>query len=152
MTIDPTVPPPAGLLAIKAASHQGTPCQVISECGRCPGLTACDTTMVAGTPTAVVYTSRDKHATHARLATCGGLCFDQCTLAATSDDPPMVDAGEPAMPLVNNLTTQGFITAANGWTEPAVFDFDPWGATDFAGAGNVAEDLVDPTFVAAACR
>ena len=108
--------------------------------------------MLGGVPTAVVYSSKDKHGTYARRSTCGGLCFDQCSLATTPDDPPMVDAGEPGMPRVSDLTAQGFITAANGWTETELFGFDPWGATDFGGAGNVAEDLVDPTFVAAACH
>ena len=56
------------------------------------------------------------------------------------------------MHMIDNLTTQGFITAANGWTKPEVFDFDPWGAEDFGSAGNVAEDLVDTTFLAAACH
>jgi hypothetical protein len=32
IAIDPTVPPPAGILAIRTASHQNTPCERVSEC------------------------------------------------------------------------------------------------------------------------
>jgi hypothetical protein len=153
-TIDPAQPPPAGLVALVAASHQNTICERVSECGKCPGLTACDTAMQGGVPTPVIYTSKDKHATYASLDACDPLatCFDACSLASASDDPPMVNAGEPAAHMVDDLTAQGFITTANGWSAREVFDFDPWGPEDFGGAGNVGEDLVDPAFIAAACH
>jgi hypothetical protein len=153
-TIDPAQPPPTGLVALVAASHQNTICERISACGRCPGLDACDTAMLDGVPTPVVYSSKDKHGTYATLSSCDpfATCFDACSLASASDDPPMVNAGEPTMHMIDDLTAQGFITAANGWTREEVFDHDPWGPDDFGGAGNIAEDLVDPTFVAAACH
>ena len=59
----------------------------------------------------------------------------------------MVNAGEPGAHLVSNLTTQGFITAANGWTEEELFDFDPWAPGDFGSAGDVSDDLVDLEFL-----
>ena len=153
-TIDPAQPAPGGLVALVAASHQNTICERISACGKCTGQTACDTAMLDGVPTAVVYSSKDKHGTYATLSSCDpfATCFDACSLATASDDPPMANAGEPTMHMIDNLSTQGFITAANGWTKPEVFDVDPWGPDDFGGAGNIAEDLVDPTFLAAACH
>jgi hypothetical protein len=46
----------------------------------------------------------------------------------------------------------GFLTGANGWTEPTLLHFNPWDpAKNFGGAGNVAGDLVDPAFVPPAC-
>ena len=58
-----------------------------------------------------------------------------------------MNVGEPAKPLVKNLTTEGFITAANGWSEPTLMNFDPWKAGKFGGAGDVSSDLVDDAFV-----
>lgn len=154
MTIDPAAPPPAGIVAIKAISHQGTLCERTSQCGACPGLSACDTALVEGVAWPVVYTSKDKHATYARKSSCGfGTCFDTCELNPTRAVPPLVNAGEPDAPLVNDLTTQGFITAANGWTEPSLMNFDPWDPTkDFGSAGNVRGDLTDPEFDTPACH
>ena len=59
--------------------------------------------------------------------------------------------GEPGKPLIENLTTQGFINAANGWTEAQLMNVDPWAAGDFGEAGSIAGDLVDPLFVPAVC-
>src|SRR5262245_59545425 len=44
IAIDPAIPPPAGILAIRTASHQGTPCQRNSECTTCTNdsRTRCD--------------------------------------------------------------------------------------------------------------
>jgi len=50
-------------------------------------------------------------------------------------------------PLVHDLTTQGFVTAQNGWTKSELLDFDPWKAGTFGGAGDVSKDLVDTSFV-----
>jgi len=53
---------------------------------------------------------------------------------------------------VHDLTASGFITQANGWTEPVLMDFDPWDAArDFGGAGNIAGDLQDPVFEPVPC-
>ncbi len=59
---------------------------------------------------------------------------------------------EPCFPLVNDLTTQGFITAANGWTEQALFHYDPWGGQPFGGADVIASDLTDPAFATPPCQ
>ncbi len=153
-TIDPTQPAPGGFVAMVAISHQNTPCQRISTCGRCAGQTACDTTMVGGVAVPVVYNSKDKHGSYATLAACDPFqtCFDGCTLATAGDDAPIVNAGEPDAHMIDNLTAQGFITMANGWSKPEVFDYDPWGGTNFGGAGSVAGDLVDTSFLAATCH
>lgn len=150
--IDPAVPPPAGILAIKTASHQGTLCERITECSTCGGADprrACD--LAQGRP--VLYASKDKHGQYATKAQCSlfGTCFDSCALAPEPHRPPIVNAGEPGLALISNLTTDGFINAANGWTEAALMNVDPWGPGDFGGAGNIAEDLVDPLFAPAPC-
>ncbi|MFL5318689.1 MAG: hypothetical protein ACJ790_03465 [Myxococcaceae bacterium] len=148
VTIDPRKPFPAGLTAMKAISHQGTACERVSTCDRCGG-SAC-TFNSAQLP--VVFASKDKHGSYVDTSTCQFSCFDSCTLAANSSVPPMQNAGEPGAPMTNNLSTNGFVTAANGWTESSLFDFDPWAAgKEFGTAGVVASDLVDPAFDTPAC-
>jgi hypothetical protein len=152
VAIDPAMPAPAGILAIKTASHQGTPCERISECSTCATDTRDRCDVASGWP--VLYASKGKHGQYATKDRCSllGTCFDQCTLAAARTTPPIVNAGEPGRPLVTDLTAQGFITPANGWTEPDLMNFDPWTVTgDFGGAGNVAGDLQDSTFEPGPC-
>ncbi len=157
ITIDPSRPAPAGILAIRAISHQATACEHISNCGPCPGaapaLPACTTAMRAGAPFPVVFYSRNKHGAYMSEAACDGACFftNQCTATATPAMPMMVNAGEPAMPLTRNLTAAGLITMANGWSDMRVFDYDPWGPDDFGGAGSVRGDLMDDAFLTPAC-
>jgi hypothetical protein len=155
VAIDPAQPPPAGILAIKTASHQNTLCERITECTTCSGDSrrACDTAMMNGALYPVLYPSKDKHGQYAAKSQCGfGTCFDSCTLNPAPHRPPITNAGEPDHPLVSNLTTEGFITAANGWTKPEVMNVDPWAPGDFAGAGAIADDLVDATFAVAPCN
>jgi hypothetical protein len=152
VTVDPMVAPPGGIVAMKAISHQGTPCQRITECGSCSGLNACETQTLGGMAWPVVYSSKDKHGGYVAETSCDvGFCLDSCVKATTPDVPPLVNAGEPAGHLTENLTSGGFITAANGWTEAQLLDYDPWGTVDFGSAGLVADDLIDPEFEAAAC-
>jgi hypothetical protein len=156
VAIDPLVPPPAGILAIKTASHQGTPCERISECTTCAldGRPHCDVATYNGAPWPVLYASKDKHGQYATKSKCSliGTCFDQCTLNPTRSRPPVLNVGEPAAALTHDLTADGFITAQNGWTEAELMNFDPWDpATDFGGAGNIADDLQDDTFAPAPC-
>ncbi len=154
VTIDPSKPAPAGILAVRAISHQSTACEEKTTCGSCGGLDACTTAAkggVAGYP--VVFYSKGKHGAYASEGKCDGACFltNWCTLAKEPFTAPMVNAGEPDRPLVNDLTKAGFVTVANGWSEKDVFDYDVWSGEDFGGAGNVADDLVDPAFVTPAC-
>jgi hypothetical protein len=153
VAIDPSKPAPAGILALKTASHQNTICQRITECSTCgagDSRPACD--VAQSRP--VLYASKDKHGQYATKGQCPlfGTCFDTCTLAPTPHRPPIANVGEPRKPLIANLTTEAFINAANGWTEASLMNIDPWAAGKFGGAGNIAEDLVDPVFVAAPCR
>jgi hypothetical protein len=60
-TIDPARPPPDGIVALKAISHQGTPCERTTLCGTCNGLTPCQTLTVAGVAWPAVWPSRAKH-------------------------------------------------------------------------------------------
>lgn len=152
VTVDPAKPPPLGIVAMKAIAHQGAfPCEVVTACGRCPGQAACETAP-GGAP--VVYSSRNKHGSYVSLNRCAThLCFDSCTLAATPARPALLNAGEPARHLTEDLTASGLITAAAGWTEPSLLNFNPWDPkVTFGKAGKVASDLVDPAFDTAACR
>lgn len=152
IAIDPTLPAPDGILAIKTASHQNTPCQRITECTTCSGdaRRACERAASDNFP--ILYASKDKHGQYATKGQCGfGTCFDTCTLATTAHRPPIVNAGEPGKPLTSNLTTNGFINPANGWSKPEVMNVDPWGPGDFGSAGNIAGDLQDATFEPAPC-
>lgn len=149
LTVDPGRAGPGGILAMRAISHQGTPCESVTDCGcAIGGLSPCTTAPTLGDDWPVVFSSRDKHGSYLDESTCDGACFftNQCELAAAPTVPPMVNAGEPGAPLTSDLTAAGLITAANGWTDLSLFGFDPWGPSDFGGAGNVAGDLVDPAF------
>jgi hypothetical protein len=156
ITVDPTMPPPEGLVAIKAISHRGSQCEMASVCGRCPGLTPCQTLPVAGVPTPAVWVARDKHGNYVnRSMTClfadANICGDICEDSAAPDMPPIVNVGEPCAPLVNNLTTMGFITTENGWTNMVLFNYDPWGGQSFGGGSVIADDLTDSAFDTPAC-
>lgn len=153
VTIDPAIPPPAGILSLVAIGHQSTLCEQVSKCGQCAGAAPCAMADLGGAMYPVVFTSKDKHAGYVSEGGCGFQnCFDECELTSPSADVPMVNAGEPDAHLVDDLTDQGFIHAANGWTEMDLFHLNPWATdVDFGGAGNVAGDLVDPAFVPPAC-
>lgn len=157
IAIDPTVPAPAGIIAIRTASHQNTPCQRISDCSTCAidSRAKCDMTTDGGAEWPVLYASKDKHGQYATKSKCSliGTCFDQCTLNPMRQLPPIINVGEPAYAFTHDLTANGFITPANGWTEAELMNFDPWDTTkDFGGAGNVAGDLQDATFEPALCN
>jgi hypothetical protein len=155
VTVDPAVPAPAGILAIRAIAHQGTLCGRTTDCGRCPGQTPCDTVMVEGQAFPVLYRSRDKHGGYTSIAACESNCFDNCAAASAAHPtrPPLVNAGEPGAPVTRDLTSSGLITPAAGWSDPDLMGVDPWDRDrDFGGAGNIAGDLDDPAFVTPACR
>ncbi|HEX5061323.1 MAG TPA: hypothetical protein VFV99_18275 [Kofleriaceae bacterium] len=156
IAIDPNLPAPTGILAIRTASHQNTPCERISDCTTCAGDSRpqCDVTIANGAQWPVLYASKDKHGQYATKSKCGfGTCFDQCTLNAMAQLPPITNVGEPGHAFTHDLTANGFITPANGWTEAELMNFDPWDATkDFGGAGNIAGDLQDSTFEPALCN
>jgi hypothetical protein len=139
-----------GILAVRAISHQGTPCERTTTCGKCQGMSTCSTELRNGAKYPVVYASKDKHGSYTDKGTCDSsfICdFGGCGIATPADAPPLVNAGEPGKPLMSDLTTQGFITAQNGWKNMALFHFDPWKPGKFGGAGDVSKDLVDPAFV-----
>ncbi len=148
--VDPTKPPPAGLLALRAISHYGTLCQKKTTCGSLPGCSACTTAKRGSQMWPVVFSSVNKHGGYVSEKTCdlNFLCdLGGCTLNSTPSAPPMVNAGEPGKPLVTDLTTQGFITPKNGWTETALKNFNPWSSKKFGTAGVVKDDLTDKAFV-----
>ncbi|HZO12751.1 MAG TPA: hypothetical protein VFB62_05825 [Polyangiaceae bacterium] len=148
--VDPQQPAPRGILAVRTISHQNTICEKQTTCGTLPNCEACVTAMRNNAMYPVAFSSKDKHGGYTRENSCDTsvLCdAGGCALNTVAPDSLFVNAGEPEAHLVDNLTTQGFITQANGWTEQELFDLDPWGTTDFGGAGNVAEDLIDAAFV-----
>lgn len=150
VTVDPGQPAPAGILAIKAIGHQNTLCEKVTECGKCPNQTPCPMVTVMGEKWPLVYSSKDKHASYVDISKCVllDICTDTCTLAAMSTAVTMLNAGEPGGHLTENLTTNGFITVENGWTEMTLFNYNPWEpGKDFGSAGSVAGDLVDMAFV-----
>ncbi len=155
MSVDTTKPPPDGIVTIKAISHKGSGiCEKESDCGRCPGEMACATLPKNGVATPAVWISKDKHGNYVdRSATCqfDNTCLDNCDDNPTPASLPIVNVGEPCFPLVNDLTTQGFITAANGWTNQQLFHYDPWGGQPFGGASVIATDLTDPAFETPPC-
>jgi hypothetical protein len=157
IAIDPTIPAPGGLQAIRTASHQNTPCQRTTECSTCTNDSRmrCDFATDGGAQWPVLYASKDKHGQYASRSSCPliGTCFDQCTLNSIRVIAPVINVGEPAHHMVTNLTAQGFITNANGWTEAELMNIDPWNSmVDFGGAGNIAGDLQDATFEPAPCH
>lgn len=148
--VDPSLPAPAGLLALRAISHQGTLCEKVTTCGSLPGCTPCKTGTKNGQAYPVLFSSKNKHGGYVDEGTCDAnfICdFGGCTLNPVSTTPAFVNAGEPGKPLTNDLTSGGFITQANGWTAQELMNFDPWANKDFGGAGNVTDDLGDPAFV-----
>ncbi|HMR04885.1 MAG TPA: hypothetical protein PKA88_03895 [Polyangiaceae bacterium] len=151
--IDPSQAAPAGLLALRAIAHQATLCSNTTTCGTLPGCSPC--TLSSGKP--VVFSSVNKHGGYVKEQTCdlNVICdLGGCTLNPTPTAPPFVNAGEPGKPLVTDLSQDGFITPALGWTETSLFGFNPWGGQDFGKAGNVTDDLTDPAFLvpAAGCN
>lgn len=158
MTIDPSLPAPEGILALRAIAHQSTPCQKITECGPCRGAnySACTTAQRPGRTGnyPVIFYSRGKHGSYLSEPECDNACFftNQCELPSAPDEPQMINLGEPDLPSTRDLTTAGVITSTNGWTASELFDYDPWGASDFGGAGSVMLDMVDPAFVTPACE
>jgi hypothetical protein len=147
-TIDPSVPPPDGILAIRAIAHQDTGCNLVTDCGQCGMLPVCATVDRGGKPWPVVFASKGKHASYLSEAACDGACFlaDQCSLNPHDPQPPMLNAGEPGHPLLGDLTDLGWITPEKGWASSDVWHYDPWAGGDFGGAGDVSLDLVDPDF------
>jgi hypothetical protein len=149
--IDPALPAPEGILALRAISHQGTLCEKISTCGTLPSCDACTTAAKSGKPFPVVFPSVNKHGNYVSESTCDAnfICdFGGCTLNPTPSAPPFVNAGEPGKPLTNDLSANGgFIDATHGWTEAELMGFDPWGGQEFGSAGVVSEDLVDTAFL-----
>jgi hypothetical protein len=147
--VDPSVAPPAGILALRAISHQNTILERKTTCGSINGCTRCDTTNLAGELYPVVFVSASKHGQYVSELACDTWPndFGACSLRKAPDEAPFVNAGEPVSPLCRDLTTNGFITPGNGWSEPSLLHFDPWANHKFGRAGNVTEDLVDPAFL-----
>lgn len=155
ISVDTSRPPPDGIVTIKAISHKGSVCEKESDCGVCPGQMACATLVANGVARPAVWVSREKHGNYVdRSSTCqfDNTCLDECEDNATPASLPIVNVGEPCFPLVNDLTTQGFITTANGWMEQSLFHYDPWGGQPFGQADVIASDLTDPEFATPPCQ
>jgi hypothetical protein len=161
VVIDPTKRGAAGILAVRTISHQNTPCESKGTCGVCPGMDRCTTVTTALGAYPVIFASKNKHGNYVKESKCDGSFFCDsggCELRTVAELQstriPILNVGEPTRQLVTNLTTQGFITAANGWRSANLMNFNPWRPGDFGGAGDLSKDLVDDAFIAdvAACQ
>ena len=97
--VDPAQKPPKGLLALRAISHQGTPCEHTTRCGSIAGCKPCATGDKGGLAMPLLFASVDKHGNYAEKSTCDAsvICdFGGCALAAKADAPALINAGEPA--------------------------------------------------------
>ena len=149
VVVDPSVPAPEGILAVRAISHQNTTCENVTTCGKLPRCAPCETATRNGRPYPVVYSSFRKHGGYTSSGECNSWpCdFHGCSLSAAPDEPVFVNAGEPGHPLVRDLTNAGLVTQASGWTEPSLMHFDPWSGRKFGGAGDVTDDMEDTSFL-----
>ena len=74
VTINPAIPAPGGLTALRTISHQGTICQKVGTCGSCGTLSACE---MDANNRPIVYFSKDKHGSYTTLTSCNTLtCLD----------------------------------------------------------------------------
>ena len=81
ITVNPSMPPPLGIVSIKGISHKGSVCEKESDCGRCAGQSACATLLKDGTPWPAVWVAKNKHGSYVnRSSTCEitDTCLDQC--------------------------------------------------------------------------
>jgi hypothetical protein len=141
--VNPDLSAASGIIGMRAIAREGTGCQNISTCGQCLGQFTCAS--VQGGPMPAVWAGMDSHALYVdRVESCiqTNQCAATCTDASMSAAPPIVNVGEPGRPLINDLTTQGFITAANGWQSPTLMHYDPWSGLPF-GAIAAVSDLLD---------
>jgi hypothetical protein len=141
ITVDLDAQPGApATVGVTAAAHAGTRCASTSSCETAAGTGACGETPSASTPPEVIiWASQNKHANYLSTATCENNCLDGCS-AGTRIIGPLLNVGEPDRPLVSDLTTQGFVQAADGWG-PDLLHFDPWGPKEFVGGGSLAKPL-----------
>jgi hypothetical protein len=147
---DPSVPAPRGILAVRTIAHQGTLCETVMTCGSLPGCRKCSVATRRGLPYPVVYASANKHGLYLSREVCqfSFICdYGGCSQRREAHEPPMTNAGEQGKPMVTDLTVGGFVRPEYGWTAPALMNFNPWSAAKFAGAGNLAKDLVDRLYV-----
>jgi hypothetical protein len=146
VTVDLDAQPGApATVGLQAWAHPGAACHFTSACQTMPGTNAC---AEGGTPTTpsevVIYASRDDHANYLSQATCNSSCSDLCSSGARSIVGPLVNVGEPDHPLVTDLTTQGFVNGADGWSQQ-LLHFNPWGTTEFSGGGRLDQALINLT-------
>jgi len=147
--VDPSKPAPSGILALRSISHQNTTCERVTTCGSLPGCSACEVANRSGRPYPVVFSSANKHGNYVSERACNlwPCDFAACTLSASPDVPPFMNAGEPGMPMTNDLSDKGFVNSDHGWTEGELMHFDPWGGTNFGRAGDLTSDLTDESFL-----
>ena len=143
LLVDPSKPVSEGIVSLRTVSRPDSFCQALSTCGRCPGQLDCE--RLGGLP--AVWAGVDRHAVYAtRSLTCvqTAACMAVCEDAATSAAPPIVNVGEPDVPLVHDLTDEGFLSAAQGWKSTALYHYDPFGGLPFGDAPPLRSVLDDP--------
>jgi hypothetical protein len=137
ITVDLDVEPGApATVGIEAWAHAGTVCASTSSCDAQAGTSACGfADGDGGVGEMIVYASAAKHASYLSSSTCIDNCFDSCNMGDRISGP-LLNVGEPDHPMVTDLTTQGFVQAADGW-DAKLLHFNPWSALEFAGGGRL---------------
>jgi hypothetical protein len=135
-------PGAAATVGVTAWAHAGTACASTSSCDTGAATAACgESPSVSSPPEVIIWSSQDKHANYLSSTTCAGNCFDGCS-AGERLTGPLLNVGEPTQPLVRDLTTQGFVQAADGWAAE-LLHADPWGTKEFSGGGRLDKPLTD---------
>jgi len=130
--------------ATAAWAHAGTACGSASSCATGAAMCGCAENAAASSPSEVViYASADKHANYLSQSTCNGNCLDHCS-RGTRLVGPLLNVGEPDHPMVTDLTTQGFVQSAWGWSD-ALLHFNPWSTAQFSGGGRLDQPLTERT-------
>jgi hypothetical protein len=140
ITVDLDAQPGApATVGIEAWAHAGTPCGSTSSCDTRAGTSACAYDEAGAPDGMVVFSSASKHASYLARSTCSDNCLDSCSPGERLTGP-LLDVGEPDRPMVNDLTDQGFVRAADGW-DAKLLHFNPWSTAEFAGGGRLDQPL-----------
>jgi hypothetical protein len=141
VTVDLDAEPGApATVGVEAWAHARTRCGSTSSCDCVAGTSACrDASRGRASREVVLYSSSRKHAIYLTTGTCSENCFDSCSVGERLTGP-LLNVGEPDHPLVSDLTNQGFVRAADGWSSQ-LLHINPWGSTEFGGGGRLDRPL-----------
>jgi hypothetical protein len=137
ITVDLDAQPGApATVGVEAWAHADTACASTSSCQTAAGTSAC-----GRSGEVQIFSSSRKHANYLTAATCASNCFDHCS-SGERILGPLLNVGEPDHPMVTDLTAQGFVQAADGWSPP-LLGINPWGTVEFSGGGRLDLPLLN---------